>query len=686
MVRKIVQSRLQLITTFALLTAGACEERRPPVQEPPKPAEPKPQVEPGKPVQGCVTRFALGPARTEGGKETCALPQDTPRGWRLVARQSEPPKPDPNDPSQKSRDSVQKNAVPSAAAPAPSPDAPWRVGPAGTPFCVYEWGGDRVPAPEEVRRIGAEPECGLAFGAADAVAPPAPEGKEGAPEPALARAFDRQARGFDAAALTAAQEILKAVKPKDAPRIAVVDASPFGIAEPDLSGHGFAVSRIIAALACPDPESAQCQEMIRPYLALPLIWDATVNKWVTGPRGGRFGYFHHLFERFQAALAERAPGQNLIVNLSLGWDPVKTDPNGREMVLMTELLQRAYCEGVLVIAAAGNRTGSEGPILPAAIESAVPDRTRCQALTDPRLARKIAPAGVGSYRPLIHAVGAVDIRDERLVSSRPWGNPRLVAYGMALSVPAPKTPSGYTDLSTGTSPAAAVASGITGAVWGLKPNLDPHDAIGIVYKSGRLLDGKSGNRLSRTEFCLDVPTGRCEKWPVRRASLCEALRAVSGKGLKCIDPAAKLPDDLFPTPKGPNPTTPPPSQPPCRVSNCGLPVGPSSSQLSAGAYPHDTVAGCPGCTLRRNDLFGLGRVYGTPTQVPTPGVSTVVRTWTWIYPWGWTPQDFWIPYPSQNNYFSYYLGTSPATLQAEIVWTFALGPIYLTDSTPLIVQ
>lgn len=100
----------------------------------------------------------------------------------------------------------------------------------------------------------------------------------------------------------------------------------------------------------------------------------------------------------------------------------------------------------------------------------------------------------------------------------------------------------------------------------------------------------------------------------------------------------------------------------------------------------DTVAGCPGCRLRRLDIGNLGRVYGTPTVVPNPLSYAVLRTWTWIYPWGWMSQDYSIPNPTQNVPFSHYVAGTQATLQAEIIWTFPLGPVSLTASTPLIVE
>ena len=182
------------------------------------------------------------------------------------------------------------------------------------------------------------------------------------------------------------------------------------------------------------------------------------DRWVTST---------NLFRALDAALAEweSAPGRShLIVNMSLGWDPADTQGSGLKVKWMTQLLSRAYCEGALVIAAAGNRTGSEGAVFPAALESlAPPDAQQCG-----RLGYSLVGSS-GSYRPLIHAVGAVDQYDQRLVLARPHGQPRLAAYGMQVVVPG-QTATGFTIPQTGTSMSAAVVSGIAAAVWGARPD------------------------------------------------------------------------------------------------------------------------------------------------------------------------------------------------------------------------
>ena len=103
---------------------------------------------------------------------------------------------------------------------------------------------------------------------------------------------------------------------------------------------------------------------------------------------------------------------------------------------MRTLLELAYCQGVLVIGAAGNgNTTSQAPVLPAALETegSMPDKRRCQTefgVANPKLPAK-------GYAPLIHSVGSVDLYDERLPTVRAWAHPRIAAYGMAVTVPGP---------------------------------------------------------------------------------------------------------------------------------------------------------------------------------------------------------------------------------------------------------
>ena len=171
---------------------------------------------------------------------------------------------------------------------------------------------------------------------------------------------------------------------------------------------------------------------------------------------------------------------------------------------MTRLLQRAYCEGVLVIAAVGNGRGSKGPVIPAALESVPPPNAeQCERLgreLDPRLKRPMAIKGVRPYRPLVHAVSSVDIYDERLITMRDLAGSRISAYGLGVVA---RAGTGHTEALAGTSASAPIVAGIAEVVWAARPDLDAHSVMAALYAGGRPLDFKANNLWSRTEFCLD---------------------------------------------------------------------------------------------------------------------------------------------------------------------------------------
>jgi hypothetical protein len=629
------------------------------------PAQKPPEV---KLLDACRSRFAIA----EATGDTCKLQPNTPNGWEIV-------------PQIVTQGRDQKNATPVPV------EKPWTVFPESkdrkkedqVAFCVYQWTGPKLPTKDDFDPLHASPECAIATPMGDQ-----PELLKHALPP-LAKAFDRQARGIEGSATVSWPAAM--ARADRAPDIAVVDSTPFELTRRDTFGHGFTVSRVIASLACVDPDSADCARRIRPHMALPLV-QASLDKWVYNQNGGYFGNFHDLFRAFVAALEERDPKRNLIINLSLGWDPIKTDPGKNETKIMHGLLERAYCEGALVVAAAGNLTGTEGPLLPAAMEvTPPPTKERCFALgiKGPPKPKDTFHSKLRNkpYQPLVHAVAAVDINDQRLMVVRPWGDSRLSAYGMDVGTET-KNPPGYTDLLTGTSGATAIISGIAGAIWRVRPDLSASDVMEIIYESGRLLDGKSGSVRSRTEFCLDTNRDGCEEWPVRRASLCSALNAASPAfKLRCVNyskdkaPAAYYPPP--PTDRPPLPTSPPP---PCRVANCGNPVSAMSNQLPMGAFPQPGLPSCSACTLVTRFTPQSGAVFGTGTPPPpsvAPHFTVLVRTWDQF----WTPQD-WAVFPGDSPngaFFQWFL--PPATTQYAVMnWYYSVGGFNAMDSTALIVQ
>lgn len=134
-----------------------------------------------------------------------------------------------------------------------------------------------------------------------------------------------------------------------------------------------------------------------------------------------------------------------------------------------------------------------------------------------------APACAGALpRPLVYAVGGVDGRDFPLESARPGGRPTLAAPGFAVPGVMALGPNNMiTGPFTGSSVAAATASGVAAAVWQRSPGLTAAEVIDLLHTSAVASPEVA-------DFCLTSPCGL-----VRRISLCRALEAVTGTALAC---------------------------------------------------------------------------------------------------------------------------------------------------------
>ena len=268
--------------------------------------------------------------------------------------------------------------------------------------------------------------------------------------------------------------------------------------------HPVAVSSVIRAIACPDlGEGAFCAAGTPNYPALPYI-----RRGIIAELGGRLGALSDYAIRVVGAvddwrgMPDAIRPARLILNLSLGWDQQHTSRARLASWLAERATRYATCQGALLIAAAGNRAhdADRGPMLPAAFA----DQARgCGAMPD---------------GPLVYPVGGVDGRDRALSVSRPEGTPRLVAPAAWVSVPIDTVErfGGSTAVMTGTSMAAAAASGAAALIWGLDPQRSADDVMALLYASGEPLGrpaefGLAGEqrRLSvgraLGQLCAEVP-------------------------------------------------------------------------------------------------------------------------------------------------------------------------------------
>lgn len=281
-------------------------------------------------------------------------------------------------------------------------------------------------------------------------------------------------------------------------RLALLDSAPTAPASPETvpsnGFHGYALAVLARDLLC---EGADCGARVTSRLVLPIVrYRLDTRQVARDEEGGYLGTLSELalglvreVDDWRAARTER----HLVVNLSVAWDgdrfggtaasPASWKP---PVAAVYRALEYAACRGVLVVAAAGNTLGSHdgfGPLYPAAWERhAAPSRRACaKALGEKPLKALFA----GPSRPLVVAVGGVDVASEPLANARPGGMPRLVAYADHASVP---SQAGDPDLPahalTGSSVAALVTSASAAAVWHHRPSLPPGEVLRSVYDGG----------------------------------------------------------------------------------------------------------------------------------------------------------------------------------------------------------
>ncbi|MEZ4435101.1 MAG: S8/S53 family peptidase [bacterium] len=285
------------------------------------------------------------------------------------------------------------------------------------------------------------------------------------------------------------------------------------------STHGPAMQAIISAIA-PDARIDAIQ-------AMPEGND--------DPSHGHYGRLGQLAVALYHATTVGA-GERLVINLSLGWDPANRPPRmnpasdaalpsalrhlaGRNLgvseLAVYAAVSHAACTGALVVASAGNDPlglGETGSLLPAAW---------AQDVLPARLCDGFARAPLGN-RPLLLAVGGVDLRDRRLSNARNVSTPRLVAPAEQAAV---RLPVGDWVVLTGTSVAAAVASGAAAAVWQQRPGATAADVAAALYQGGVRLGRPAEVRHAGSTF------------EQRRLSVCGAL-AIGDPGLVCATPSA----------------------------------------------------------------------------------------------------------------------------------------------------
>jgi hypothetical protein len=372
---------------------------------------------------------------------------------------------------------------------------------------------------------------------------------EGVSYPALpTAAFNALRNNYRSAVEWVPDDQIAALQRRQSPvDIAVVDSAIFAYDDDvnrDFYGHGRAVGRVIADLACPGGNKQACR--VDNHLALDR---QALGALPDREHGGVYGDLSTLALTIHAALdgwvarAETSKTRPpLVINLSLGWDPrhagklkafnierraelggdggdgrdgdacpvtstagdgAKPDPQYQLLEDgVRRAIERASCLGALVVAAAGNgdvpkvanvSDPDSGAMLPAAWE-ALPAPTD-QACEDRGLLRtgwsRPRGLGPGSYHPLVYAATGVEYAHRFILSNTRsngisrLGGPGLVVVSGETRPPGPGVGAAQHTLPlSGSSMGAAAVSGVAAAAWSLRPDASPHEIMAILFRTG----------------------------------------------------------------------------------------------------------------------------------------------------------------------------------------------------------
>jgi hypothetical protein len=490
-------------------------------------------------------------------------------------------------------------------------------------------------------------------------------------------------------------------------QVAVVDsaATAYSSMTNDTFDHGRTVGRSIRELSCPSEfsgggiatdivpfgvsgplpivgGSGPCIGQIANFPALIQLSATTTNTTLGGYFGTQSELAVAIATSVDSWLAEPAATRppHLVVNLSVGWDsgqgyggeyvdePSTLPPASRAVATA---IAHAVCRGGLVVAAAGNQStaASSGPMFPAAWEMHPgPTAAACTAL-EGSATLPADPTSV-TYRPFVHAVGGLDEVDQPLSNTRPLGRPRMAAYGQDVVTSDPRAV--HTDMLSGTSMAAANVTGIAASVWGYMPSATANQVMQVVYDNGVGLS-------ETADFALGSLTPT-----IKRASLCDAVKAAMSGTFTCATPAAYVG-----TPVAINWAT---LDPGFEVAPLAAPLATAASLPSSPGGPSEpwvtSQPGSPSCTTC--NMKGRVAYVGTNPVLPgysvTSGTITlktkVTSTSTVTEYYSFTPPA--ASAPNGQNY-ALALGSSSVTgtvTSAAVTWSVT-GPTTYQTTAPM---
>ncbi len=323
-------------------------------------------------------------------------------------------------------------------------------------------------------------------------------------------------------------------------RLAVLDGNPTNAVDPETdlgtSPHGNALITMAEQLLCPG--SGGCGANITSRLALTFLRVDPGKRAAADIDAVHGGYLASVSDLASATYNEvaswrgTAAGSRLIVNISLGWDGAF---GGDERLVadmpvaaqaMHAVLVDASCRGVLVFAAAGNRSGDPkmetGALLPAGWERySAPGFAVCVSALGGSAALDPLNFTGSAYRPLVRAVSAIEADGTALDNARVGARARLVAYGdHAVVESLARSPGEPTATLSGSSVATLLASANAALAWSHNNKMNPHQLADFLYAAA---NGSSSALAASADICLRDSSGACTAgvdYSAHRLSMC----------------------------------------------------------------------------------------------------------------------------------------------------------------------
>jgi hypothetical protein len=348
-------------------------------------------------------------------------------------------------------------------------------------------------------------------------------------------------------------------------RLAVLDGNPTNAIDPETdsgtSPHGNALITMAEQLLCPG--AGGCAAHITSRLALSFLRVNTSQRVAADIDTVNGGYLASVGDLAAATYKEVAAwhgsvvGSRLILNISLGWDGAFGGDESRVADMpaaaqaMHAVLLDASCRGVLVFAAAGNRSGDPimqtGPLLPAAWERrAAPDFAACVSALGAAAGLDPLNFSGSDYRPLVRAVSAIEADGSDLDNARLGARARLVAYGDHAVVESLARSAGEpTATLSGSSVATLLASANAALAWSHDSTMNPHQLVDFLYAAA---DGSSSALTRNADICLRDGSGACVNgvdYRAHRLDLCLTRLATGDPSLTPEDCAWNADDPLM---------------------------------------------------------------------------------------------------------------------------------------------